>query len=109
MTLLSSMLRALLLTELLEVGLSLLLGLRREKLTLVLLMNIMTNPAANLLHYILVFLLGLPRAPVVLLLEAAVVVAEGLCCRELVRRPWLFALAVNGFSYGIGLLLQTIL
>lgn len=109
MSLLSAMLRALLLTEALELGFSLLWGLRREELGLVLLMNIMTNPAANLLHYIFVYLLGWPRVPVVLLLEAAVVITEGLCCRSMLARPWRFALLVNGFSYGVGLLLQTII
>ena len=43
-----------------------------------------------------------------LVLEAAVVTAEGLCCRGVIRRPWLFALLVNLFSYSVGALIQTL-
>lgn len=109
MKLLLSMLWALALTELLELGFAWLWGLRRQQLLLVLLMNLLTNPAANLVHYLLVSLMGLPAPPVILLVELAVLLTEGLCCRGMIPKPWLFAALVNGFSYGAGLLLQTIL
>lgn len=108
MKLLLSMLWALLLTELLELGFAWLWGLRRRQLLLVLLMNLLTNPAANLLHYLLTVLMGWPALPVILSIELAVLLTEGFCCRGMIPKPWLFAALVNGFSYGAGLLLQTI-
>ena len=69
-------------------------------------MNLMTNPAANVLYYFGVQLLGWPPLWLTLALEAAVVAAEGICCRGIIRRPWLFALLVNLFSYGVGALIQ---
>lgn len=78
-------------------------GLRgRHNLALTVLVNVLTNPAAVLLHG-----LGIPALP----LEAAVVVVEGFCyqtCGENVRRPVLLALAANVFSYGVGWILNAI-
>lgn len=106
MPLLQSMLTALVLTLTLEVLFSLLWGLRKRELCLVVLMNILTNPAVNLLYFFTVFLCGLPAFPVILVLEVAVFLIEGFCCRGMIRRPWLFAFCVNGFSYGMGELLK---
>lgn len=107
MSLLTSILAALALTLALELAFALAWGVQKEGLLVVALMNAMTNPAANVLFYLGVRLLGWPALWVTLVLEAAVAAAEGLCCRGVIRRPWLFALLVNLFSYGMGALVQT--
>lgn len=106
MSILTTLLIALVLTLVLELLFALVWGVRRDGLTLVVLMNIMTNPAANLLHHIAVCLLGWPTAWVVLVLELSVVVVEGFCCKGVIRRPWLFALLINVWSYSMGVLIQ---
>lgn len=100
---------SLLLTLGLEELFALCWGLRGRDLKLVLLMNLLTNPLAVTTHFLLCRLWRLPAPPVVLLLESLVVLTEGMCCRALgqsIPHPWGFALAVNLFSYGTGLLLQ---
>lgn len=102
---------SLLLTLALEELFALVWGLRGRDLKLVLLMNLLTNPLAVSAHFALCRLWGLPEIPVVPVIEGLVVLTEGACCRSLgekIRHPWVFALAVNLFSYGIGVLLQTI-
>ena len=108
MSLLHAILAALAMTLVLELVFALAWGVRKEGLLVVVLMNAMTNPAANVLYFLGVRLQGWPVAWVALVLEAAVVTAEGLCCRGVIRRPWLFALLVNLFSYGVGALIQTL-
>ncbi len=109
MPLLVSMLTALALTLALELTFALFWGLRKQELLLVALMNILTNPAVNLLYFFAVSLCGLPVLPIVIMLEAAVFVTEGFCCRDVIRRPWLFSLCVNGFSYAMGELLKYVI
>ena len=106
MSLLHATLAALALTLALELIFALVWGVRKEGLLVVGLMNLMTNPAANVLYYLGVQLLGCPPLWLTLALEAAVVAVEGICCRGIIRRPWLFALLVNLFSYGVGALIQ---
>lgn len=100
-----SLLISLSLTLLLEEAFALVWGLR--DLGLVALMNVITNPAAVTLWFLARRILHWNGLWLVLLLEALVVLAEGLCCRGQIKRPWTFALLVNLFSYGTGLLLQT--
>ena len=109
MPLLWSMLTALALTLALELLFALFWGLRKQELLLVALMNLLTNPAVNLLYFFAVSLCGLPALPIVLVLEAAVFVTEGFCCRGMIRHPWLFSLCINGFSYGMGELLKYVI
>ena len=108
MTLLLSVLTALSLTLLFELFFALIWGIRREGLLLVILMNVMTNPAVNLLYFFAVSLLGWRSLWVVPPLELAVVIVEGICCRGVIRRPWLFVVLANGVSYTLGVILQKI-
>lgn len=89
------------LTLTIELIFALVWGIRGRKLWLVVGMNVLTNPAAVTVHFLF-------PAFSVLILEAAVVAAEGFCARGNIRRPWLFALLANMLSYCIGLLLQAI-
>ena len=100
------MVKALLLTLTFELLFALVWGVRKDGLLLVVLMNIMTNPAVNLLHYLAVYLLGWPALWVIPVLELAAVIADGFCCKKMVRRPWLFAVLINAFSYSMGALIQ---
>ena len=99
------------LTLLFELPFALLWGLRGRDLLLCALVNLLTNPP-------LVFLVlcwrhfgpGPDWLPVPLL-EAAAVLVEGHFYRrdgEAVRRPFLFSLCANAFSYAMGLLIGAI-
>ena len=107
--LLQSMAIALCLTLILELLFALFWGVRKRGVLLVVLMNLLTNPAVNLLHAIAVFLLGWPPIWVVPILEAAAIIAEGFCCTHMIKRPWLFAVLVNGFSYTMGVIIQALI
>ena len=107
---LSALAVSLLLTLLLEEGFALCWGLRdRRELYLVALVNCLTNPPAVLLRWSAVLWWALPEWTVILPIEAAVVLIEWLCYRrgsEQLRRPFLFALLCNAFSYSVGCLLH---
>lgn len=73
--------------------------------------NLLTNPAANLLMALLVLWQGAGMyLPALVYLELLVVAAEAFVYRLLVGWPWkkagLCSLGLNGFSCGVGLLLQ---
>ncbi|MBQ9968649.1 MAG: hypothetical protein IJO88_08000 [Oscillospiraceae bacterium] len=108
MSLLLPMAWTLALTLVLELVFALVWGLRREKLLMVLLMNILTNPAANILYSFMTVYLGWSKCLPAVVLETAVIAVEGLCCRGFMDRPWSFVILVNLFSYTAGLLLQTL-
>lgn len=106
MTLLYSIFLALILTEVLELLFARIWGLKKQQLTLVFLMNLLTNPVVNLLYFLLVSMLNCPKIPVIILLEAAVVMVESCCCHKVIAHPFRFSLCVNGFSYTLGALIQ---
>ena len=89
------------LTLVTELVYALVWGVRGRDIWLVVLMNIMTNPTVVTIHFMF------PAFPI-LILEAAVVGAEGLCARGRIRQPWLYALLANTLSFSVGLLLQAI-
>jgi len=92
---------SLLLTLAIELLIALIWGIRgRRKILLVLLVNILTNPAAVLLCW-----LGIPQLPV----ELAVVLTEALIYKDPawnIRRPVLLAVVCNAISWGTGILIQ---
>ncbi len=94
------------LTLLFEELFALIWGLRgRRELGLVALMNCLTNPPVVLLYCTATTLWRWSAVPVTAVLEAAAVLVEWRCCRaysEQVKRPFLFALLINLFSYGAG-------
>ena len=94
------------LTLLFEEGFALLWGLRgKRELTVVALVNVLTNPAVVLLYHTAVGLLHWRAIPVTIALECAAVAVEWLCylaCSEQLKRPSLFALLANALSYGAG-------
>lgn len=98
------------LTVLIEGAVALLWGLRgRRELALTALVNCLTNPAAALLRHTALGLWHWSGPWTLLVLEAAVVAVEWRCYRAFsvqLRRPFLFALAVNAASCGVGCGLQ---
>lgn len=104
MILVHALIVSLALTLVLEMAFALVWGVRKKGLLIVALMNVLTNPAVVTLHFLCVNDLGWTVLPVVIL-ELAAMVVEGFCCKGVVKRPWLFAVLVNLFSFGIGGLL----
>ena len=78
----------------------------KKLLLLVLLVNILTNPAAVLLHW-----LGVPQIPVeiaVVLMEALIYIWFSKDESWTVPHPVGFAVVANSFSWGVGMLIQWI-
>ncbi len=98
------------LTLLLEEGFALAWGLRgRRELGLAALVNCLTNPPAVLVWRTALWQWGWNPLLTAAALECAVVLAEWRCWRafsEQIRRPFLFSLAANAFSYGAGCLIR---
>lgn len=94
------------LTLLLEEGFALAWGLReRRELVVVALVNVLTNPAVVLFYHTAVGLWGWRGLPVTAALETLAVLIEWRCyraCSKQLRRPFLFALLANAFSYDAG-------
>lgn len=97
---------SLLLTLIFEELFALAWGLRgRRELGLVALVNVLTNPPVVLLYHTASGLFGWNAVLVAAGLEGAAVLVEWRCYRaysEQVKRPFLFALLANLFSYGAG-------
>jgi len=77
-------------------------------LTLVVLVNIITNPPVVLLHHLLSQKTQLPQFLIVLVLEIAAVLVEGLYYTRNaneIKRPFLVSFGANAFSYFTGLLI----
>lgn len=91
------------LTLLLEGTVALVWKLRKWDWLLFVLANVLTNPAVVLLHAMF------PCPAVTAALELTAVAVEGFCYRGLsyaIRRPWLFALSANAFSFCMGLVVN---
>ena len=100
------------LTLLLELLLAKLCRLRGRDYLLVVMVNILTNPAVVYLDLLCGMLIPNGRDLWQIPLEAAAILIEGWCYTKYahsVRRPYMFALAANLFSYGCGLLLNAYL
>lgn len=97
---------SLLLTLLFEEGFALAWGLRgKRELGLAALVNCLTNPPVVLLYHTATGLWQWNKVLVTIVLEAAAVLIEWQCYRaysEQVKKPFLFALLINLFSYGAG-------
>ena len=98
------------LTIILEAGFFLLCGKRNKKdLLLVLLVNVLTNPIVVLLYWLTTLYTDISASLTVIPLEALAVLAEGYYFRKYgqeFKRPYLFSLAANAFSFTIGALLN---
>ncbi|MCL2140368.1 MAG: hypothetical protein FWH42_01620 [Dehalococcoidia bacterium] len=101
---------SLLLTEVLEVVFFLLVGKRSGKdLLVVLLVNLFTNPAVVLAYWWALTYTKWNLLVVIILLELFAVLFEGCyykCYGHGFKRPFLFSVGANLFSFSIGLFLQ---
>lgn len=105
--LLTTLLVSLLLTLLLECAFAFVTGARTpRRLLLVVLVNVLTNPIVVLLCTLF------PSPLLTAVMELAAVLTEGAIYRaraDWLRRPFLFSLVINAFSYLTGLLINRIL
>lgn len=102
-----ALIAALCITIIIEMVVAMLLGLRNPKdYLLLVVVNMLTNPAINsLYHYVFNGQGGLGLE---LVLEMGVVLVEGFLFKRLeeIHHPWFFALLINLASYGVGILVQ---
>ena len=99
------------LTLVLELPFALVTGKRGRDLALVCLVNVLTNPAVVLLYFLAAALTAIPPWVVKAVLEVAAVLVEALYyCRYGAgfRRPLLFSLGANAFSFMLGELISLI-
>ena len=97
-------------TLVLEAGFFSLAGKRNKKdLLLLILVNVITNPAVVLLYWLAALYTDLNSIAVKAALELLAVLTEGYYYKKYgqgFRRPYLFSLAANAVSFGIGVLIQ---
>ncbi len=94
------------LTLILELVFALTFKVRNQSLLIVIFANILTNPAVVMLHLLLCRYCAFPEVPVVLVSEISAIILEWLIyshCTD-IKKPFLFSLAANAFSYSCGLL-----
>lgn len=94
------------LTLVFELGFALVWGLRRRDLMLCALVNVLTNPVVVLLHFLF------PHPAATVLWELGAITVEGWYyqhCGHRVRRPLLFSLLCNLFSFCLGLMINPLL
>ncbi len=94
-----------------ETAVALLCGVRKKALILVILVNILTNPAVVYLHLLLrsFFPLAVPLWQIPL--ELCAVLTEGFCYSRTdsgIKHPWRLAVIANLCSYSLGLLINMI-
>ena len=101
------------LTLVLEIGFFFLAGKRNKRdLLLVVMVNVLTNPVVVLLYWLAALYTGWNTTIVKIPLEIFAVLTEGFYFRKYgqsFKRPFLFSLAANMFSFWAGVLLQQLL
>jgi len=106
----TSLIISLLLTLILEVGFFFACGKRNKKdILLVILVNIFTNPLVVLSFWLTHMFTGWNTFFVVIPMEIFAILVEGRYYKVYgndFKRPYLFSLCANVFSYGTGLLIQ---
>ena len=81
----------------------------KKDLLLVVLVNVLTNPVVVLLYWLTALYTNWNTVIVLIPLELFAVFAEGFYYKKYgrsFRRPYLFSIAANIFSFGIGVLIQ---
>jgi len=108
--LLTALAVSLIFTVILEAGFFLLTGKRSKKdLLLTVMANIITNPAVVLLYWLAVLNTGFNRAIIKIPLELFAILTEGYYYKKYgqdFKRPYLFSVAANVFSFSIGVFIQ---
>ncbi len=107
-----SLLVSLLLTAILELVFALVFRVRGYTLLIVTLVNILTNPAVVVLFNLFCRHYSLPELAVIPILEISAVLIEALIYKtrcSTIKRPFLFSLGANIFSYLCGLIISALI
>lgn len=101
------MIRCLILTIIIEVGIALIIGYRKKDLINVLLANILTNPVVTSVPVYFNVKFGVQSRNICLLmLELMVLIVEGFIYKKYLKNrkinPYVLSLILNGSSYLIG-------
>ena len=101
----------LLLTIILEVSLSFLLGLRKKDIIYVVLVNVLTNPILNVVNvYCTILYLKNGYIISLVILEILAFIIEGLIYKKVLTykkiKPMILSLILNVFSFGIGYIIN---
>ena len=108
--LLTSLALSLSLTLVLEILFFLITGKKDKKdMLLVMMVNILTNPVVVLVYWMALLYTDWNKAFIIVPLELFAVLTEGYYYSRYGHRfthPYIFSLAANAFSYGIGVLIQ---
>lgn len=106
MNLLEALALSLALTEMIEIPVCFLFGFRGRDLIIALLANIVTNPAAVFLIYLLSVFTSLPKWCFTLAIELSVFITEAFIYRKATetKMPTLVSFTANALSYSTGLL-----
>ena len=108
----SSLGTSLLLTIMLELVFALIFKVHGRTLIIVILVNVLTNPAVVVLYLLLCRYFSLPALCVVPVLEIGAVICEAAIYKyrcEAIRHPFIFAFSANIFSYFCGALIGALL
>lgn len=100
------------LTLALELIFALVFKVRGRDLILIVLVNFLTNPAVVLSHALLSGYTSIAEVYIILALEVTAISIEWLCYKyraENIRRPLLFSIGANSFSYLSGLIILAII
>ena len=107
---LASLAISLILTLALETGFFFIAGKRNIKdLLLLVMVNIITNPAVVLIYWLMIMYTDLHRAAIIVPLELFAVFIEGRYYKKYghdFKHPYLFSIAANAFSFGSGVIIQ---
>jgi hypothetical protein len=83
----------------------------KKNILLIILVNILTNPIVVLTYFLTQLYTGWNVVYVLIIMESAAVITEWFFYKTRgmgFRKPFLFSIAANGFSYGVGFLIQII-
>lgn len=99
------------LTIALELPVAAAFGLRKQGLLVCVLVNVLTNPLANVIYAALVVWAKLPGVPVLIAIELIVFIVEGFFYKHAAeaKLPYLVSLVANAVSFGLGTLILKIL
>lgn len=108
-----TLVRSLACTLAFELAYARIFGVKSTKdLLLVLLVNVLTNPPVVLLYMISALYTPWGRTPVVAILEVSAIIVEAALYHRFasgIARPACFSIAVNAFSYAMGIIVNTLL
>ena len=104
---------SLIMTLVLEIGFFFVTGKRNKKdFLLVVLVNVLTNPIVVLLYWLAYLYTNWNMTIVIIPLEISAVLTEGffyMKYAQSIKRPFIFSITANAFSYFLGILIQRII